>query len=294
MAASVNDKFRKARSSGRPQPAYLTAPLLSGGTTASVSTTTGWATDTGTDFIIFSKNPATNEEIAGTRTTWRTTVSGTNLNDLALEAGTVPVGGYPAGEQSVVIATPTAAWNDDLIDGLLVSHDQDGTLAAGAVDNAAVLATDVVETAKVKDGAITASKLATSAITIGYASITSSFSTSSATPVQVTGLSISVTVPAGGRRIKVTAWARALFNTTANAQIIMTVWDGTVGSGTQISESYAQSNGANTGSNGTAIAILSPAAGAKTYNVGLHQSGGGTANLQASTSFPGFILAEVI
>ena len=42
--------------------------------------------------------------------------------------------------------------------GLLVSHNQDGTLKAGAVANAGVLATDVVETAKIKDGAVTPEK----------------------------------------------------------------------------------------------------------------------------------------
>lgn len=43
--------------------------------------------------------------------------------------------------------------------GLLVSHNQDGTLKAGAVANAGVLASNVVETAKIKDGAVTAGKL---------------------------------------------------------------------------------------------------------------------------------------
>jgi hypothetical protein len=43
--------------------------------------------------------------------------------------------------------------------GLLVSFDQDGTLKAGAVDNAAVLASGVVTTAKIADDAVTAAKL---------------------------------------------------------------------------------------------------------------------------------------
>jgi H-type lectin domain. len=43
--------------------------------------------------------------------------------------------------------------------GLLVSLDQDGTLRAGAVDNAAALASNVVETAKINDDAVTAAKM---------------------------------------------------------------------------------------------------------------------------------------
>jgi hypothetical protein len=47
----------------------------------------------------------------------------------------------------------------DYVKGLLNMADQDGTLKAGAVDNAAVLASNVVTTAKLADDAVTASKL---------------------------------------------------------------------------------------------------------------------------------------
>jgi hypothetical protein len=45
------------------------------------------------------------------------------------------------------------------MDGLLVSLDQDGTLKSGAVDVAAVLASNVVTTAKINDAAVTAAKV---------------------------------------------------------------------------------------------------------------------------------------
>ena len=47
--------------------------------------------------------------------------------------------------------------------------------------------------------AIAAASLATSAITLGYAEITSSITTTSSTAVQATGLSVSVTIPSGSR-----------------------------------------------------------------------------------------------
>jgi len=152
MAASANDKFRSPTSGTRPENAYLTASKSVGASSASVNTTTGWAADTGTDFILFIKDTtsSTLRAMPGTLTTWSCTVSGTTLNNLTLRAGTEPVGGYPSGENSVVIATPTASWADYLVDGLLTSLDQDGTLKAGAVDVAAVLA----------DGVVTAPKLA--------------------------------------------------------------------------------------------------------------------------------------
>lgn len=55
-------------------------------------------------------------------------------------------------------------WND-LIDLILTHSDQDGTLKAGAVDNAAVLASDVVTTAKILDSNVTTAKIADSNVT---------------------------------------------------------------------------------------------------------------------------------
>lgn len=142
---------------------------------------------------------------------------------------------------------------------------------------------------------VPANALSTSAIKLGSASTTTTFSTASATAVQVTGLTITITVPSGSRSVLLLAWARALYNTTANTQVIMSIWDGVVGSGTQISESYAQANAsASTGSNASAFAFVTPAAGSKTYNVGLLATAGGTANLQAGATFPALLLALAI
>jgi len=82
-------------------------------------------------------------------------VDGSNL-----EIDTIAPGFTDAGSavNDIVIIKPTTQWENKMVDGLLVSHDQDGTLKAGAVDNAAVLATDVVETAKIKDAAVTPAK----------------------------------------------------------------------------------------------------------------------------------------
>src|SRR5215217_2348999 len=72
----------------------------------------------------------------------------------------------------------------------------------------AALPNNTVTTASITDNSVTASKLATNAITLGYAQITSSFSTSSASSVFATGLTVTVTIPSGGRNIRVSFWAR--------------------------------------------------------------------------------------
>jgi hypothetical protein len=127
---------------------------------------------------------------------------------------------------------------------------------------------------------------------LGSASITSDFTTTSTTVVQVTGLTSSVTVP-GSRRVKITANARALENNTAGTVVFMSLWDGTVGSGTQIGEAAVSITSANLGFGAVAMAVQTPSAGSKTYNVGLRVTGG-TGKLGAASTYPGLLLVELI
>jgi len=136
--------------------------------------------------------------------------------------------------------------------------------------------------------------LATTSIKLGYAQITSDFTTTSATTVQATGLSVTVTVPAGGRSVKITAWTNYLYNSTALHNARMSIWDGVVGSGTQISQASAYSINNGTGNQATAIAFFTPSAGSKTYNVGLQSDNTFTAGISAAATYPAFILVELI
>lgn len=145
------------------------------------------------------------------------------------------------------------------------------------------------------NNAILANQLATNAITLGYAQITAAnFTTTSTTAVQVTGLTTTVTIPAGGRRVKITAYTGGLWTSLAGGRVDMSIWDGTVGSGTQLQTAWGQApNGASGVYGAIAIAVVTPSAGSKTYNVGLSVTGG-TGNLVAATTQPAFILVEAI
>lgn len=83
-------------------------------------------------------------------------VDGGNLEIDDIAPGYVD-GGSEVGD--IVIIRPTTQWSDNLGEVLEASHDDDGTLKAGAVDNAAVLAADVVTTAKILDDNVTAPKI---------------------------------------------------------------------------------------------------------------------------------------
>ncbi len=125
-----------------------------GATTLTVDSLADWPTDTAVHFTMFEID-ANNTEVANTRTDWKAIkTSATTLGTLTLQAGTDRE--YPIG--SKVICAPTAAWADDLVEGLLVSHDQDGTLKTDAVDVTAVIKDGIITNAKLVDSTITEAK----------------------------------------------------------------------------------------------------------------------------------------
>lgn len=129
--------------------------------------------------------------------------------------------------------------------------------------------------------------------TLGYAQITSSFSTTNTSATAVTGLSVTITVPSGGRRVKITAWTKGLVATGAS-NCYISIWDGTVGSGTQLALSEFYNTTANGPASMTCIAVVTPSAGSKTYNAGLHGTSASTKTMEAAATYPAFILAELI
>lgn len=137
------------------------------------------------------------------------------------------------------------------------------------------------------NNSVTAAQLATNAITLGYTAV-APFNSASATDVQINNASLTITIPAGGRYVKITGYFPTSY-TTAAGYTIITIWDGTVGSGSKLQESFWQGTTGAQQNSFTILTIVSPAAGTKTYNLGLRQAGGTTANLGS-----GFLIVETI
>jgi hypothetical protein len=159
------------------------------------------------------------------------------------------------------------------------------------------LADSAITTVKLLDANVTAAKLSASAIKLGITKITSSFTTTSATAVQVTGGSLSLTIPGNGRDILIIAHLPATQINSAPGQFGTEMWDGTVGSGTKLADvnSLLSNSGINIGT--TLFALLSaPSAGSKTINLGLRSNPGGTTTTTSSmsASLPGLIIAIMI
>lgn len=147
----------------------------------------------------------------------------------------------------------------------------------------------------VRQNEVSADMLATNAIKLGYAQITGSVSTTSATYVQATGLSVTFTVPSGGRTVKSTVYARNI-NNAAGRNNNLALWDGVVASGTQLQEAFGlnQTAGTQFGETVCLVHVSTPASGSKTYNVGIHSDGTGTMSIDCAATAPAFLLIETI
>lgn len=158
MAASATDYFQYV---GDPGTATnLSSPGYTiGGTSITVASTTNWPTVTGVTFAI-DEIDSSGLRVDGTYNVYRGTVaSATSITNITWVKGDGDRN-YSAGPNTRVYIPISSGWADRLVAGLTTSIDQDGTLKAGAVDNAAVLASDVVTTAKILDSNVTSQKLA--------------------------------------------------------------------------------------------------------------------------------------
>ncbi|ETT25270.1 hypothetical protein RR21198_4010 [Rhodococcus rhodochrous ATCC 21198] len=168
------------------------------------------------------------------------------------------------------------------------------TIAANKITDRRTLAMVSLATAlaaSLPENSIGAAALSTSAITLGYAQITTDFNTTSTGTVDITGLSVTVTVPPGGRRVKVTSFIPWIEHTAANANMVISILDGAAG----ISGTHGNFAGANLRNSRTTIAVHTPSAGSHTYKVSTSSSGtGGTTKIAAGATYPAFILVEMI
>lgn len=124
--------------------------------------------------------------------------------------------------------------------------------------------------------------------TIGYVQLIANVAVTGAGPLQATGLTLPVIVT--GRRVKLTLTMFNLTTSAAGQNVSATVWDGVVGSGTQLT-------GVNEITGGSSLMTqveVTPTAGTKTYNVGLSGGAGSTLTLVASATAPALFKAELV
>jgi hypothetical protein len=130
---AITDKFNKIKDGVvRPLPTFLTAQKTNGATSMQLDDTTGWEDSTAVHGILY-RIDSNGDRIPGSQIDWKGTISGTTVSNLQITAGTDDI--YEVG--SVVELAATAGWGQDVVDGILVHANQDGTLK----NNAATLNT---------------------------------------------------------------------------------------------------------------------------------------------------------
>lgn len=140
MAAAATDYFQKVAMSTATtlsSPGYTT-----GATSINVGSTSNWPTDTGITFAIDEIDSA-GLRVSGSYNVFRGTVNtATQITNITYVGGDANRN-YSAGATTRVYILVSYAQMNRMIDGLLVSHDQDGTLKNASVDGYDVLATVV-------------------------------------------------------------------------------------------------------------------------------------------------------
>ncbi|MFI2837533.1 hypothetical protein [Mycolicibacterium sp. PDY-3] len=249
--------------------------------------------------------PATNSRIDAIVAWVDTSVTNVSLNNspgsLKFSAIVGIVAGSPVAPIDSAIQTAlgsTVAWTRlaNVTVGTSVTSIVNANISdqRSAITSRTSAGANTVGTTAIADGAVTGSKLATTSIRLGYAQITANAGVVGGTVKQVPGLTSTVTVPAGGRSVKITAYSFAVSTDAAGTNSnALSIWDGTVGSGTQIGGGQNLVTGAGAASFIIAMAVVTPSAGSKTFNVGAFATGGNP-TVSASTTQPAFILVELI
>jgi hypothetical protein len=321
MSAQNTDKLRRGFFGSSTT---LSASIGNTDTTIPVSSTTGWSTDTAIDVTI-DRVDANGNKTPTKRETITLVVSGINgINALRGVEGTA----QPHSAGAIVEITFTAATHNDQVNWGLKNHDQQGnhesltdmngntilslSPAASAVNNIQVsnAATGNTPTlaATGSDSNINVNLVPKGAgalqangnnvwYYLGSAQITSNINTSSTSPVQATGLTATVTVPSGCKKIRATFYGSAA-NATAGDGVFISIWRGTVGSGVQVgSAAWTQ----NTASFESVINCpgmdSSPPSGSQTYNIGFSTGNASYATTiyagaLSSTNGPAMLIVE--
>jgi hypothetical protein len=191
----------------------------------------------------------------------------------------------------VSVVSPSQSSPGDEITAAAINNpiNQLAAVVNGNID-ANNIADSSVSAVKVADGAITAAKLATSAITLGYAEASTSQTIATTTETDLTTLTVTVTVPAGGRRCKITGFLPDITSGAADNSTVLLLKEGATNLAT--STYYLTLNK----DSGQRIVMYSAVltAGSHTFKLAAkHSAAAGVDYVMTSTS-KGFILVEAI
>jgi len=147
-----------------------------------------------------------------------------------------------------------------------------------------------VVTNNIANAAVTNTKLSTSAITLGYAEATTNQTVATGTITDLTSLTVTVTVPAGGRRLKITGFIPTAVVSVSAEESKLLIREST----TVLSMTY---NRFEPGNNTAVSPVMYSAvvgAGSHTYKLSVDHNATASVVYGMAATYPGFILVELI
>lgn len=139
----ISDFFGQASNGSLPLPTTLASQKVSGASSMSLVAATGWSTATVIFGLLYQVNAA-GVLVPGSVLSWKGILSGTTVGSLTIRGGTDAT--YPAG--SIVQVQGTDAWADDLMTGLAVEHNANGTHGAITSTGATLTTPTIISPAK--------------------------------------------------------------------------------------------------------------------------------------------------
>lgn len=139
MSASTTDKITDVRNSARPNTARVTTARVASASSLACDSLTGWPTASKVHFVTYQVD-TNNNVISGTQLDCSGIVSANTLTNIVVIDGTD--GGNSVGD--IVEMLPTAAWGQDLADGLMAEHDRFGAHNSTAASTLAPLISDAL------------------------------------------------------------------------------------------------------------------------------------------------------
>jgi hypothetical protein len=220
----------------------------------------------GTKLGTGASTPVANQVLIGNGTgtsTWSGLTSSQLASILSDETGS----GLVVFNSSPTIVTPTIA--------SFTNATHNHTNAAGGGN---------ITTGAFTQGAVGAADIATTAITLASLSSVTSPGAFTSTNILIPGLTTTVTIPAGGRKVRITAFVPNIGSSSAcNATIA--IYNNTAASGTILQQAAYQTNSTSSAvTTGYIIYEYTPAAGSQSYCVAVSVgAGNGTVTLGANT-----------
>lgn len=153
MPANINDKITEVGQTGTL--IGLTAPKALSASSIDVDPPTNWPTATAVFFAMRRVDDDGNL-VPNTYTEWKGVISSNSITQLLLLSGSDQE--YPADSTTQVYIGIIPAWANAIVEALLVSLNQNGTLKAGAISNSNMFGAGVVNTAALGPQAVTPPK----------------------------------------------------------------------------------------------------------------------------------------